>query len=186
FVASDTIGLPPEGVAASLAVVALAVSGADPGDILKRIDWETVFFVAGFLFVVKGLERSGALARFSELITMAGAGEPTLTAVVVLVLSGVLSAFFANVAVALSMAPAVEILGVPDTRPVWAALVLGTNLGGATIPYASIVMVMVMNALKQEGLRADLGEALRAGAVTSAAQLLASAAYILVRFGVAG
>jgi Na+/H+ antiporter NhaD/arsenite permease-like protein len=55
FLTLENLGVGPEAVALGCAVLALALSGSDPAEIFKKLDWETIFFIAGFMFVVGGL-----------------------------------------------------------------------------------------------------------------------------------
>jgi len=182
FVMGDTIGAPTEAVAIGCAVIALATSGYDPRDVFSRLDWETIFFVIGFLFVVRGLERTGVLQEFSSWIMGLASGSVLIITVLMLFLSGIVSIFLANIAVALTFVPTVKLLDVANKKPIWSALVLGTNLGGATMPVSSVVLVMALGVLKQEGISIDLGEVTRIGFITSMIQMVYAAIYLIFYF----
>ncbi|HIE19239.1 TPA: hypothetical protein EYP75_05890, partial [Candidatus Bathyarchaeota archaeon] len=68
--------------------------------------------------------------------------------------------------------------------PIWAALIFGSNLGGAATPLSGVVTVMALGALKREGFKISLGEFAKAGLLTTFTQLLFANLYILIRFGV--
>ncbi len=183
FIFSDSIRVGIEAIATGLAVIALATSRYDPGEILSRIDWETIFFVASFLFIIRGLEKTGILSRFARAIVGIAHGDPILAAVYILAISGATSIVMANVAVALTFTSAVKLMNLADKRAVWSALVLGTNLGGATLPVSSIVLMMALGALKHEGIIVDLSELTRVGVITSLIQLCFAALYLIIAFG---
>ena len=65
----------------------------------------------------------------------------------------------------------------------WSALVLGTNLGGATTPFSSAACVMAAGALKREGIPLSFAEFTKIGAITSLVQLAFSSIYLMLRFG---
>ncbi|MDH5636340.1 MAG: SLC13 family permease, partial [Candidatus Bathyarchaeota archaeon] len=138
FLTLENLGVGPEAVALGCAILALVLSGLDPTEIFKGLDWETVFFIAGFMFVVGGLESTGILNDIStQLFQMVG-GRPLETTMVTLWFSGLASTVVSNIAIALTFAPIIApiISGVSglNSAAVWSALVLGTNLGGATTP----------------------------------------------------
>ncbi len=184
YIYSDSLGLPVEALAIAVAVIALAVMKYDSTSIFSEIDWDTVFFVIAFLFVIRGVEKTGALNELAQIIFQLSGGEPLLAALLTLFVSGIASVFLANVAVALTFTPAIKALPLAHKEPVWSALVLGTNLGGGTIPVTSIVFAMAIGALKHEEVNIDLGELTKVGAMVTAVQLLFSALYIIVYFGV--
>ena len=76
FLTLENLGVGPEAVALGCAVIALALSGSDPAEIFKKIDWETIFFIAGFMFVVGGLESTGILADISNQLFQAVGQQP--------------------------------------------------------------------------------------------------------------
>ena len=182
LISADSLGISIEAIAVGCAVIALWISGYDPSEIFKGIDWETVFFVTGFLFVVRGLEKAGGLNVLADFIMRIASNNLLYMTILILFLSGITSIFLANIAVALTLTPMVKLLNILDKRPLWAALVLGTNLGGATIPASSIVMVMAIGLLKHEGIKIDLGEFMKVGFMSSMIQLVFSALYLILVF----
>ena len=174
-----TIG--PEIIALGCAVFAFTISGFDPAEIFREIDWETVFFVAGFLVIIGGLQASNVLEEASSFILgIAGKNEFLLT-MMTLWFSGLASTVVSNIAIALTFAPLIGNMGA--SRAVWSALVLGTNLGGATTPFSSTVCVMAAGALKREGIPLSFAEFTKIGAITSLIQLTFSSIYLILRFG---
>jgi len=185
YISSENLGIPAEAVAILTATLALASMNFDPVEIYQRVDWETVFFVAAFMFLVNAMSRTGLMQQVATTLAGMAQGSPTLTTMYMLFVSGVLSIFLENVAVALTFTPVVRELPLPDKRAVWAALVLGTNLGGATLPATSLVFVMAMGALRHRGVKIDTGEFIKVGALTTSVQLVFAALYLLLYFGVA-
>ena len=179
IVSGVTIG--PEIIALGCAVFALTISGFDPAEIFREIDWETVFFVAGFLVIIGGLQASNVLEEASSFILgIAGKNEFLLT-MMTLWFSGLASTVVSNIAIALTFAPLIGNMGA--SRAVWSALVLGTNLGGATTPFSSAACVMAAGALKREGIPLSFAEFTKIGAITSLIQLTFSSIYLILRFG---
>ncbi len=187
FLASDSIpNIRPEAVALGCAILALILSGMDPSEVFKRIDWETVFFIAGFMFVVGGIERTELLNGLSSGLVSVAGDNPATAAIAILWFSGIASAIVSNVAIALTFIPI--IIGTPSLSnpPVWSGLVLGSNLGGATTPLSGSVVVMAMGTLKQEGISMSFREFTKIGILTSLVQLAFSSFYLFTRFGLGG
>ncbi|RJS90598.1 hypothetical protein CW705_06060 [Candidatus Bathyarchaeota archaeon] len=183
FTLHKSLGLPPEAVALGCAILALAISRVDPSEIFRSIDWETIFFLGGFFFIVGGLERAGILDDLArEFIDMTGGGE-ILLSTTLLWISGLASTVVSNIAVALTFTPVIKSLGLKNPFAAWSALVFGSNLGGAATPLSGVVTVMALGALKREGFKISLAEFTKAGMLTTFIQLLFANLYILIRFG---
>ena len=73
-----------------------------------------------------------------------------------------------------------------NLNAIWSALILGTNLGGATTPLSGSVCMMALGALKREGISLSFSEFTKAGLVTSVLQLGFASFYLIMRFGLGG
>jgi Na+/H+ antiporter NhaD/arsenite permease-like protein len=182
FLTLENLGVGPEAVALGCAILALALSGSDPTEIFKKLDWETIFFIAGFMFVVGGLERTGLLADISnQLFQTVGHGQLG-SAMATLWFSGLASSTVSNIAIALTFSPIIGGVSGVASPAVWSALVLGTNLGGATTPFSGAVTMMGVGALKREGISLSFSEFTKVGVITSLIQLGFASFYLIVRF----
>jgi len=188
FLALENLGVGPEAVALGCAILALIVSNTDPTDIFKRLDWETVFFIAGFMFIVGGLQKTEILTVISTSLFDV-AGNPLSATLTTLWFSGLASAIVSNVAIALTFLPIITGFYAlnPTLRPaVSSALVLGTNLGGATTPLSGSVCVMAIGTLKREGISMNFREFTKVGVITSILQLGFASLYLIARFRLLG
>ncbi len=188
FLTLDQIGVGAEAVALGCGILALLFCKVDPAEIFRELDWETVFFIAGFMFIIAGLERTQFLSDLSmQLFNFAG-GSSLIATQMTLWFSGVLSAFVSNIAVALTFTPIIGAqagLGL-NLNAVWSALILGTNLGGATTPFSGAVMMMAIGTLKREKISVKFGDFTKIGVITSLIQLGFSSFYLIFRFGLMG
>jgi Na+/H+ antiporter NhaD/arsenite permease-like protein len=181
FLTLDNLGVGPEAVALGCAILALALSGSDPTEIFKKLDWETIFFIAGFMFLIGGLESTKILSDISTQLFQT-VGESQLgTTMATLWFSGLASTAVSNIAIALTFSPIISVSGL-SSAAVWSALVLGTNLGGATTPLSGAVIMMGIGALKREGVSLSFGEFTKVGLITSVIQLGFASFYLVVRF----
>ncbi len=183
FLTLENLGVGPEAVALGCAILALVLSGLDPTDIFKGMDWETMFFIAGFMFVIGGLAQTGILEDMSmQLFQLAGPSS-LKTPLITLWSSGLASTVVSNAATALTFMPIINSLPSLNSAPVWSALVLGTNLGGAATPLSGSVCMMAIGALKREGISVSFSEFTKVGLITTMLQLSFASLYLIVRFG---
>jgi Na+/H+ antiporter NhaD/arsenite permease-like protein len=188
FLTLDTIGVGPEAVALGCGILALLISRVDPAEIFREIDWETVFFIAGFMFIIGGLESTQFLSDISmQLFNFAG-GSSLIATQMTLWFSGLASVFVSNIAVALTFTPIIgaQVGSGLNLSAVWSGLILGTNLGGATTPFSGAVMMMAIGTLKREKISVKFGEFAKIGIITSLIQLGFSSVYLVFRFGLIG
>ena len=188
FLTLDKIGVGPEAVALGCGILALLISRVDPAEIFKEIDWETVFFIAGFMFIVGGLERTQFLSDISTQLFQFAGGSSLIATQMTLWFSGVASVFVSNIAVALTFTPIIsaQALSGLNLNAIWSALILGANLGGATTPFSGAVMMMAIGTLKREKISVKFGDFAKIGIITTLIQLSFSSIYLALRFGLIG
>ena len=188
FLTLDAIGVGPEAVALGCGVLVLLICKVDPAEIFRELDWETVFFIAGFMFIVGGLEATRFLSDISVQLFQVAGGSSLIASTMTLWVSGFASIFVSNIAVALTFTPiiATQALSALNLSAVWSALILGTNLGGATTPFSGAVMMMAIGTLKRENISVRFGDFTKVGVVTSLIQLGFSSFYLIFRFGLLG
>lgn len=182
FLTLENLGVGAEAVALGCAIVALALSGSDPAEIFKKLDWETIFFIAGFMFVVGGLESTLLLEDISTQLFQTVGQSPLGASLSTLWFSGLASGVVSNIAIALTFSPIISSAAALNSAAVWSALVLGTNLGGATTPLSGAVTMMGVGALKREGISLSFAEFTKVGVITSLVQLGFASVYLIIRF----
>ncbi len=188
FLTLDTIGVGPEAVALGCGILALLICSVDPAEIFKELDWETVFFIAGFMFIVGGLEKTHILSDLSTQLFQIAGGSSFIATQITLWFSGGTSVFVSNIAIALTFTPIIstQALSGLNLSAIWSALILGTNLGGATTPFSGAVMIMAIGTLKRENISVKFGDFAKIGVMTSLIQLSFSSIYLILRFGLIG
>lgn len=186
FLTLEQLGVGPEAIALGCAIIALVFSGLDPAKIFKGLDWESLFFIAGFIFVVGGLEKTGLLSEIAQQFVQLAGGDILNTTLLVLWSSGLVSMLVSNTAVALTFTPIIQ--GFPGLAsiPIWSGLILGTNLGGVATPLSGTVCIMAIGALKREGITLSFREFTKIGVITTMLQLGFASLYLMVRFGLIG
>jgi Na+/H+ antiporter NhaD/arsenite permease-like protein len=98
-----------------------------------RVEWTTIFFFVGLFVLVSGLIETGVIAAMAEYAMAITGGDVTKSAVLILWLSAVASAFLDNIPFVATMIPMIQemgAMGVSDLEPLWWSLALGACLGG--------------------------------------------------------
>jgi Na+/H+ antiporter NhaD/arsenite permease-like protein len=184
FLLAAALDQRPATIALLGATALLIVSRQDPEELLREIDWSTLLFFVGLFIVVEGLVATGVITALGEgLIELTG-GDPAVTTLGLLWVSGIASAVVDNIPYTATMIPVVQQLGASgvEVEPLWWALALGACLGGnATIVGAS-ANVVAANAAARAGHPISFGRFLRVGALVALLSLVISSAYVWVRY----
>lgn len=103
--------------------------------IFGEVEWVTIFFFAGLFVIVSGVEHTGLLDTIAEKLLAFTDGDLKLTAVVILWVSGILSALLDNIPFVATMIPMIESTadtfgGAEAIKPLWWSLALGACFGG--------------------------------------------------------
>ncbi|MBA3544875.1 MAG: ArsB/NhaD family transporter [Nannocystis sp.] len=104
-------------------------------EVFGEVEWITIFFFVGLFMVVAGVEHAGLLDIMAHGLMDVTAGDPTVTALVILWSSAILSAIIDNIPFVATMIPMIKnmapTMGGPEgLMPLWWALSLGACLGG--------------------------------------------------------
>ncbi len=138
------LGLGDATVALAGAVVLMISAREDVHEVLRDVEWPTLFFFIGLFIVVGAVVDAGIIRVLAAWARDATRGDVGLAAFLVLWMSGIVSAIVDNIPYTITMIPLVQDLGrsMPLEPLVW-ALALGANLGGnATVIGASANVVV--------------------------------------------
>lgn len=129
------------------ASVLLLISGLRPEKVLHEVEWKTIFFFTGLFIMVGGLREAGVIDIIARGVVDMTHGDIVLTALAILWVSALASAFIDNIPFVATMIPVLKdmalISGI-DLTPAWWALSLGACLGGnGTIIGASANVIAV-------------------------------------------
>jgi Na+/H+ antiporter NhaD/arsenite permease-like protein len=121
---------------------------------LKRLDWDTTFFLMAIFIIVSSLSHNGWIGRISEVLSR-GIGDNVFLGYTLLVFFSVaISAFVDNVPFLAAMLPVgLEMsakLGLSPSLYLF-GLLIGTSLGGNMTPIGASANVVATGMLKKEG-----------------------------------
>ena len=157
-----------------------------PNEILRDVEWNTIFFFIGLFIIIGGLEASGGIKLMAEWILKVTQGSQTATSMLILWASGIISGIIDNIPYTATMAPMlVEIqktMGATYTYPLWWALSLGACLGGNMTIIGAAANVIVSENASKEGHPISFMRFLKYGVCIVSISLIISTAYVYLRF----
>lgn len=142
-------------------------NGQEIWNLVKELDWETIFFLIGIFVVVGAISETGLLQDFALFIERLIGGNVFLGFVLILVFSVLISGFVDNVPYIIVMLPVAQTLatniGVAQEIYMFALLV-GSCLGGNLTPFGASANIVAMGILKKEGYPVNFGGFLKISA----------------------
>ncbi len=173
----------PATIALAGAVVLMVVAREEPHEVLREIEWPTLFFFIGLFMLVSGVIEIGAIDAVSrELVTLTG-GSLAVASMFVLWLSAIVSGIVDNIPYTATMLPVIHDLSAPHgTRALWWSLAAGADLGGnATIIGASANVILASMA-DREGHPIGFMTFARYAVPVTFASILISSGYLWLRY----
>ena len=154
FVIHSRFGLESATVAMTGGMAALLFCGINPEDALKEVDLDTLMFFMGLFILVGGMENAGVITAIAEKGIEMVDGDSHLITFLILLLSGVASAFVDNIPFTATMIPLIQdmqsLMNLPHADYMWWALATGACFGGnGTMIGASPNVIMVAIAAKE-------------------------------------
>lgn len=157
-----------------------------PTDILKDVEWNTIFFFIGLFIIIGGVEASGGIKLMAEWILKVTQGSQEATSMLILWGSGIISGIIDNIPYTATMSPMlVEIqrtMGAAYTTPLWWSLSLGACLGGNLTIIGAAANVIVSENAAKEGHPIAFMRFMKYGVAVVAMSLIISTIYINLKF----
>ena len=126
-----------------------------PTDILRDVEWNTIFFFIGLFIIIGGVEASGGIKLMAEWILKVTQGSQEAASMLILWASGIISGVIDNIPYTATMAPMLGVIeksmGVQYTFPLWWCLSLGACLGGNLTIIGAAANVIVSENAAAEG-----------------------------------
>lgn len=151
---------------------------AKAGQLVKRLDWETILFLIGVFIVIGAIADIGLLDDLAGFLAQA-IGERVLVGfVAIVVLSVLISGFVDNVPYIIAMLPVAaglaSALGAQRELLMF-GLLIGSCLGGNLTPFGASANVVVVGLVKKEGRPLSFLQWLKLGAPFTVLTTLAAA-----------
>ena len=152
FIVARPLGLQGATIALAGAVVLMIVSKDDVHEILKTVEWSSLFFFIGLFIVVGAVVKAGLIRDLATTALSVTGGRTDAAALLVLWMSGILSAIVDNIPYTITMVPLVGELGHSvNVEPLIWALSLGANLGGNATVIGASANVVVSSMAEAQG-----------------------------------
>jgi Na+/H+ antiporter NhaD/arsenite permease-like protein len=184
FFLSSALGLQTATIALLGATVLMLVARLDPHEMLREVEWSTLFFFVGLFILVEAVVQVGIVGGVATMVADATAGHEGATAMAMLWFSAGASAIIDNIPYTATAIPVVQRLaqdGVP-AETLWWSLALGACLGGNLTIVGASANVVVANLAARGGSPIRFGQFLRYGAIVVIESLVISSVYIWVRY----
>lgn len=142
-------------------------SGSEIKELIKGLDWETIFFLLGIFVVVGAIQEAGLLESFALFLSKICGGSKILGFIIILVVSVLISGFVDNVPYIIAMLPVAGSLALNmglNKELFMFALLIGSCLGGNLTPFGASANVVSMGIVKKEGYPMKFGDWLKVAA----------------------
>jgi len=84
------------------------LSGVDPEEVFRNLEWGTIFFFIGFFVLIGSVERSGLLEQVAKGLSHVSRSNILIAVFLLIWISGLLSAVIDNIAMTLTLIPVVK------------------------------------------------------------------------------
>ena len=183
FLLHGPLGLEPATVALTGAVVLMVLTGESPDEVLRDVEWPTLFFFIGLFMLVAGVIEIGLIDVVADAIVGITGGALAGTSLLVLWLSAILSGIIDNIPYTATMIPVVQQLdqGQPNDA-LWWALAIGADLGGNATIIGASANVILAGMAEREGHPISFGQFLRYGLPVTVGTMVIATAYLWLRY----
>lgn len=196
FVVHGALGLEPATIALAGASLLFLLSREHPHDILRDIEWPTIFFFMGLFIMVGAVVKTGVISDLSRLVLDITQGNLLGSSMFVIWLSAVASAIVDNIPFVATMNPLIidmarelwpdlqgtQLVQHPELLPVWWSLALGACLGGNATLVGASANVIVAGVSERSGYPISFKRFLLFGTPVMIASVLISSFYIWLRY----
>ena len=158
FVLHGSLGLESATVALSGAGLLLLLTATRDEEkiakVLSKIEWPAIFFFGGLFILVGALVETGVIRMLAAEAIKATGGNVEATAILILWMSAIASAFIDNIPFVATLIPLIQDMGqmgLSDLTPMWWSLALGACLGGNGTLIGASANVVVASMSAQRG-----------------------------------
>lgn len=168
-----------------LIILARKNSDHDLEHIFHKVEWVALLFFVGLFILVGGLVETGVISLLAQKSIELTAGNLTTTAMLILWLSAIASAFIDNIPFVATMIPLIKdmgAMGITNLEPLWWSLALGACLGGNGTLVGASANVIVAGLAAQEGYPISFVKFLKVGFPLMLLSILIATIYIYLRY----
>ncbi len=185
FLLHGPLGYEPATVALAGAIVLMVVAREDPHEVLRDVEWPTLFFFIGLFMLVAGVIEIGLIEAVAGAIIDLTGGALAPTAVLLLWISAILSGIVDNIPYTATMIPVVtELAGSTGHAgdALWWSLAIGADFGGNATIIGASANVILASLAEREGHPISFTTFLRYGLPVTVGSMAISTAYVWLRY----
>jgi Na+/H+ antiporter NhaD/arsenite permease-like protein len=185
FLLHGALGWEPGTVALAGAAVLMLVSRLDPHEVLRDVEWTTLFFFIGLFIMVGGIVEVGLIDLIADQIAVVTRGDLAATSYLILWLSAALSGIIDNIPYTATMIPVVEqLVGTQGhgADVLWWSLAIGADFGGNATIIAASANVTLASLSEREGHPIGFGTFARYGLPVTIGTMLVATVYVWLRY----
>jgi len=185
FIAHGWLHLEPATIALGGAALLLLISNLQPEQVLSPLEWQVIFFFLGLFIIVGALEKTGMIRWVAEQALQVTGGNMVFTALLIIWLSALASAFVDNIPFVATMIPLIFAMGQIQPlqlEPLWWSLSLGACFGGNGTLIGASANLVVAGLAARRGVSISFPQYFRLGFPLMLISVIVSTAYVWLRF----
>ncbi len=153
--------------------------------VLSKIEWLAIFFFAGLFILVGALVETGVIKMLAAEAMAITQGSVESTAILILWMSAIASAFVDNIPFVATMIPLIKdmgAMGITNLDPLWWSLALGACLGGNGTLIGASANVVVASLAAQHGQQISFLGFMKVAFPCMILSIIMSTAYVYLRY----
>ena len=176
----------------SLATVALGggfimmmVTKQDPEEMLKEVEWPTLFFFLGLFVMVGALEKTGIIRIIADRMVEVSQGNPAAATQLVLWVSSLSTTVVNSIPYTATMISVIENMAATmpgDINPLWWALSIGACFGGNGTIIGAAANIIVAGFTQKTKYPLRFKEYVKIGFPLMLVSVILASAYLYFRF----
>jgi Na+/H+ antiporter NhaD/arsenite permease-like protein len=187
FVGHAAFHVEPSVVALLGAGVLVLISKVPTRDYMSSVEWQTLLFFAGLFVMVGALVKTGVIEELAGWVGSVTGGHTLFAAMLILVVSAVLSGVIDNIPYVATMSPVVldltrTVADPAQAHALWWALAIGADFGGNATAIGASANVVVIGLALRAGHPISFWTFTRKGVVMTAITILVAAPYLWLRY----
>ncbi len=165
--------------------ILLLVNKKDPEEILKEVEWPTLFFFLGLFVLVGGLEKTGIIDIIAAKMLGLTEGNMAQTTQLILWVSSLSTTFINSIPFTATMISVIESFGhqlQTNIDPFWWALSLGACFGGNATLIGAAANIVVAGFTQKTPYPLRFKEYMKVGIPVMFISTICASAYLYIRF----
>lgn len=153
--------------------------------VLSKIEWLAIFFFAGLFVLVGALVETGVIKMLAAEAIKVTHGNVTGTAILILWMSAIASAFIDNIPFVATLIPLIKdmgAMGLSNLEPMWWSLALGACLGGNGTLIGASANVVVASMASQRGKPISFIDFMKTAFPLMILSIIISNIYVWIRY----